>query len=211
MEGGICIADLNQLSAIYDRDYYEAGGQGSSYHGYTWDRLSTYFKATARHICEHFKPGTLLDVGCAKGYLVKALVDLGVDACGMDASAYAIENAPADVSERLVQGVVQALPYKDAAFDVVTAMDILEHIPEDEAATVCRELLRVSRGLVVTNILTLEIPDYTDRTHITVKPQAWWESLFMKTGGQVLPVQPYYDPGIWWFNIPERIVVVQKK
>lgn len=205
------MSDLVHLSDIYNHDYYEAGGRGSSYQGYTWDKLSSYFMATAQHICHCFSPATLLDVGCAKGYLVKALVELGVDAYGLDASSYAVQSAPDDVSERVIHGVAQRLPCPDAAFDVVTAMDILEHIPEEEALSVCQELLRVSRRWVVTNILTLEIPDYTDQTHITVKPQAWWESLFQKAGGRVVPNSPYYSPDIWWFNISERIVVIEQK
>ena len=41
------------------------------------------------------------------------------------------------------------LPFRDASFDAVVAVDVLEHLPKDCRPSLVRETLRVSRGLVV--------------------------------------------------------------
>ena len=74
-------AKIKKLSQVYDSDYFENGPQTkkSNYRDYSWDRLGSYFQRTARHIVDLFKPERTLDVGCAKGFLVKALDESGVD------------------------------------------------------------------------------------------------------------------------------------
>jgi ubiquinone/menaquinone biosynthesis C-methylase UbiE len=42
-------------------------------------------------------------------------------------------------------GVLTNLPYANNSFDLVFSADVLEHIHEDEADAVVRELVRVSR------------------------------------------------------------------
>lgn len=34
---------------------------------------------------------------------------------------------------------------------------------------------------------------------------------YYEAGGRVVPNSPYYSPDIWWFNISERIVVIEQK
>jgi GT2 family glycosyltransferase len=50
-----------------------------------------------------------------------------------------------------VQASGSSLPFRDGAFDVVTAHDTLEHIPSPARAPFIRELVRVSRGFVIVN------------------------------------------------------------
>jgi GT2 family glycosyltransferase len=50
-----------------------------------------------------------------------------------------------------VQSSGSVLPFRDGAFDVVTAHDTLEHIPSPDRAPFIRELVRVSGGFVILN------------------------------------------------------------
>lgn len=139
---------IKRLSEIFDADYYENGikTKKSNYKDYSWTRLGGEFTRTAAHIQKHFSPSSVLDVGCAKGFLVKALRDLGIEAYGVDASEYAVANAHPDIKEYVSLGLAEALSHDENSFDVVTCFDTLEHLtPRD-----------VPRGLLKTCFPSLE-------------------------------------------------------
>lgn len=53
-------------------------------------------------------------------------------------------------AERFVQGDGMACPFADRAFDVVVALDVLEHVPADRRPTFLAELMRLAkRGVVI--------------------------------------------------------------
>ena len=81
------------MKEVFDKDYYENGvSKGIS--GYTnYHYRPEYVFPVAQKIKNHFGPFTVLDYGAAKGYLVKALRLLDVNAYGYDISKYAVENA----------------------------------------------------------------------------------------------------------------------
>lgn len=204
---------IKKLSEIYNKDYFENGiaTKKSDYTNYSWIRLGQYFNKTAKHITDKFNPKTALDVGCAKGFLVKALVDLGIDAYGIDPSEYAVAEAPPDVKDKLTLGVAQSLPYPDNKFDVVTCFDVLEHIPETDVPKVLSEMLRVTKDWLVLRLVTREIDDDVDASHKTLHGKDWWHERIEKAGGMVQPVDSYYNGGVWWFNVKEFLIVVRKK
>src|SRR5262245_51681773 len=80
----------------YDADYY-AHGLGKD--PYDRDQVvwRNHFQSLARVLVERFGPRRVLDVGCAKGFLVEQLRDLGVEAFGIDASEHAISEVRSDV------------------------------------------------------------------------------------------------------------------
>lgn len=205
--------DIKNLSRIYDRNYYENGiaTKKSDYTNYSWIRLGQYFNKTAKHITDKFNPKTALDVGCAKGFLVKALVDLGIDAYGIDPSEYAVAEAPHDVKDKLTLGVAQSLPYPDNKFDVVTCFDVLEYIPETDVPKVLSEMLRVTKDWLVLRLVTREIDDDVDASHKTLHGKDWWHERIEKAGGVVQSVDSYFNGGVWWFNVKEFLIVVRKK
>ena len=58
----------------YDADYFEHGLKSNWDRGYTWPLFKGVFEDTARYLEEMFpEAASFLDVGCAKGFLVKAL------------------------------------------------------------------------------------------------------------------------------------------
>ncbi len=51
----------------------------------------TFFDQIAKRIIEQFEPKTVLDAGCAWGFLVEAFRNRRVEAFGVDISDYAIQ------------------------------------------------------------------------------------------------------------------------
>ncbi|WP_370401985.1 bifunctional 2-polyprenyl-6-hydroxyphenol methylase/3-demethylubiquinol 3-O-methyltransferase UbiG [Sulfitobacter sp. JB4-11] len=89
---------------------------------------------------------TVLDLGCAGGFMAEALTKKGASVTGIDPAAQAIEAARARASAvgqsiRYDVGVGEALPYADASFDAVVCVDVLEHVTD--LAKVVAEVARV--------------------------------------------------------------------
>jgi 2-polyprenyl-6-hydroxyphenyl methylase/3-demethylubiquinone-9 3-methyltransferase len=91
----------------------------------------------------------VLDVGCGGGILAEAMAERGARVTGIDlgerplkvAQLHLLESGR-EVDYRLIS-VEQLAAAQPASFDIVTCMELLEHVP-DPASTVraCRELLR---------------------------------------------------------------------
>lgn len=83
-------------------------------------------------------PRAVLDLGCGAGFLSNYLAARGHHVRGLDADAESLEVARAydrSGSADYQRGDACTLPYADASFDVVCAMDLLEHV-EDPARLV---------------------------------------------------------------------------
>ena len=90
-------------------------------------------------------PVRVLDVGCGAGFLANVLAAQGMEVTGLDASASSLaiaEQHDATRSVRYQVGDAYRLPYADASFEVVSAMDFLEHVssPADVIAEAGRVL-----------------------------------------------------------------------
>jgi len=91
---------------------------------------------------------TVLDVGCAVGNVVSTLRELGVKAFGVDASAYALQNALPKAKPFLRQGAVDNLPYEDRQFDLITGWGVIKHLPPYRLTSAFRELMRVAKHAI---------------------------------------------------------------
>lgn len=78
---------------------------------------------------------SVLDLGCAGGFMAEALAERGARVSGIDPATDAIDAARSHAAEGGLEitydiGVGEALPYKDAAFDYVVSVDVLEHVSD---------------------------------------------------------------------------------
>src|SRR5688572_21871280 len=94
----------------------------------------------------------VLDVGCATGYLAKALVERGCTVSGLEFDAQAAEEARSHL-DRLVVGDLETMDlaeaFGDERFDVIVFGDVLEHLRDPLAALRKAEALLADRGSVV--------------------------------------------------------------
>jgi SAM-dependent methyltransferase len=88
-------------------------------------------------------PGALLlDAGCGSGRTMEDLVEYG-RVYGLEVDPDATEIARARGVGEVLPGRLEDLPFDDAMFDLITCLDVLEHVPDDRLAL--RELRRVTK------------------------------------------------------------------
>lgn len=202
--------------SLFDRDYYENGVAAgvSCYTDYRW--LPEMTIPMARAIRDHLgltREDAILDYGCAKGFLVKALRMEGFRAFGADVSEYAIKQADEFTAPfvRLIQpGEAVPLWTPDVAWSWIIAKDVLEHLTEDEIRGALRMFRKHSDAVFIVVPLgdgeRYVIPEMEkDVTHKTRQTLAWWEAE-LNAAGFVVAVAEYAVPGIkekWTNAYPE--------
>lgn len=88
----------------------------------------------------------ILDVGCGSGGLARLLVEEGAEVTGVDPNPQALTTARTLApAARFEEANAEALPFEDAAFDVVLIVNALHHIPLDAMDRALAEAARVTR------------------------------------------------------------------
>ena len=108
-----------KISKQYGKLYFD-GPREYGYGGYYYDGR---WKPVALDIIKYYnlkKGDKILDIGCAKGFLVKDLLECGIDAYGLDISEYALLNCEKEVAGRLHLGTATNLPFPDNTFSLVS-------------------------------------------------------------------------------------------
>jgi 2-polyprenyl-6-hydroxyphenyl methylase/3-demethylubiquinone-9 3-methyltransferase len=76
-------------------------------------------------------PSKILDMGCGGGFLTHFLSQKGHETYGVDLSPSSLEIArKKDPKTHYLCADVTKLPFEDKSFDVVSAMDLLEHVED---------------------------------------------------------------------------------
>jgi len=147
-----------------------------------------------------------LDIGCSLGYLVKEVLEEGIDAYGIDISEYAIKNAV--VENRVKYGSITDIPFEDNTFDVVSAFDVIEHIYPKDTEKAILEMYRVLKNngfLILTTPNPCFIGDWIyDLTHINVRPPKYWKEILKKYG---FKVKLSYVPSFLKYYVSEKFSV----
>lgn len=129
-------------------------------------------------VCAHFgrDPGQMrplkglkaLDVGCGAGLVTESLARMGAEATGLDASADAIAAARVHAEESGLAityhaDSVENLSATGAQFDLITALEVVEHV-----ADVDLFLSGLSRLLAPGGLLVFSTPNRTPQSYVSV-------------------------------------------
>lgn len=176
-------------SKKYGFSYFD-GDRKYGYGGYRYDGR---WVAVAQAIIKHYnlQPGMrILDVGCAKGFLVKdfMLACPGIEAFGLDISSYALLHCEKEVVGRLHLGSAKSLPFPDNSFDFVISLNTLHNFNRKEVVKAFSEIERVSKGksfIQVDSYETVEEKDIFEDWVLTAEyhdyPAGWFE-VFKEAG-----------------------------
>ena len=177
------------LARQYGREYFD-GPREQGYGGYRYDGR---WMPVAQDFVNHFglKAGDrVLDVGCAKGFLVKDLLAVcpGLEVFGVDISKYAVMNCEPEVVGRLHIGSADELPFPDNSFAAVISLNTIHNFTRPDAIRAVKEVQRLAPGrgfiqvdsyhtpeqreLFMTWVLTAKFHDY---------PKGWLD-LFAEAG-----------------------------
>jgi SAM-dependent methyltransferase len=161
----------------FDAHYY-AHNCGRPYERDDW--WLAFFGRVADRIVAEIVPASVLDVGCAMGFLVEALRERGVEAYGLDVSTYAISQASPDVSPYLWVGrATEPAPAgSPARFDLVTCIEVLEHLEPGEADATVEALCDLAGDVIFSSTPV----DFRETTHRNVQPPEYWAGLFARHG-----------------------------
>jgi len=99
-------------------------------------------------------PLKILDVGCGTGAILKRLEKYGI-AIGVDMSAEAVKFCKLRGCKNVFQASEKNLPFEDNTFNVITILDVIEHIDDDYAA-----LCKYYRLVKKEGILLITTPAY---------------------------------------------------
>ncbi len=182
----------------FGKEYFD-GSRVQGYGGFQyipkfWEKVIPDFQAHW-----NLKSGnTVLDVGCAKGFMLHDMVRLisGLHVKGLDVSEYAIANAIEDMRDHCQVGNAMSLPFDDNSFDFVLSISAVHNLELRECGIALQEIERVSKlGSYVT------VCAYRDEEEKR-RQQAWnltvktlmhvdeWKAFFKEVG---------YTGDFYWF------------
>src|SRR5581483_3967786 len=131
-----------------------------------------FFGRIADEIVRRLNPRKVLDVGCAHGFLVEALRDRGVEAYGVDVSEHAIGQVRQDIQPFCrVGSATEALTEH---YDLITCIEVCEHLSEFEARSAIRNMTGHSDLVLFSSTPS----DFSEPTDSNVRPILYWLRAF---------------------------------
>ncbi|MBR3622280.1 MAG: methyltransferase domain-containing protein [Selenomonadaceae bacterium] len=165
----------------------------------SYGRGATYLMPQIILFIDLIKCTSILDYGCGKGDLVRALQ---IKYPNMNVVGY----DPA-VSE------YAAFPYEK--FDFIICTDVLEHIPENELNTVIEKMSHLSSNIFfhLHHAEAAEKLDNGENAHCTIKPREWYHDLFKHYFNVVYPLSGYLpvNSACCTFSVPDATVALYEK
>jgi SAM-dependent methyltransferase len=136
------------IARDFGRDFFDGerryGYGGLNYHPRFWQpvvpTIRDHFQLTAGM--------SILDIGCAKGFMLHDLRELipGLIIAGVDISKYALNNSLVEVRDFLHLSNAINVPFPDDSFDVVISINTIHNLSRADCALALKEIQRVSRG-----------------------------------------------------------------
>ncbi len=161
-------------TVLFDKDYFNGGGKYGGYarEGY-WD--FPIHEITAAKILA-LNPASVLELGCARGYVLKRIQDAGVPGIGLEVSKHCVMTAVAE-NVRQFDLCKTDDSLAGTSYDLAYSIAVFEHIPENKLPDILRHLqVRCRRGLH--GIDFGQHDDGFDKTHCTLKSKEWWRATF---------------------------------
>ena len=181
----------DNLNKLYDQTFYSTHGEGMS-------RSSAIVLGM---LFEHYKPRSVVDIGCGQGAWLAAAERLGVqNLTGMDGEWV---NRDALFSKNIDFKPVnfdKAIPKLDEKYDLCISLEVAEHVSESKAKDFVDLLCRASDVVLFSAAIKLQ----GGTNHINEQWQSYWIKLFEANGFECLDILRgalWNDDSVeWWYK-----------
>jgi ADP-heptose:LPS heptosyltransferase/glycosyltransferase involved in cell wall biosynthesis len=176
----------------FDADYFENGLKSNWTSGYHWQHFGGLFSDTAAFLASMFPGATrYFDAGAAKGFLIRALREAGVEAWGCDLSPWAVDSAEAAAKPYLECAPAECFHWEQD-YDVLVAFHLLPQLTEQQVTMFlerARPHVRIAFVAVISLFESQETsaPD-ADQAHVTRRNRAWWHERILAAGWRQDPL-----------------------
>lgn len=187
-----------EIARRFDREFFD-GEREFGYGGFSYNEK--YWSPVLPDFDQHFgnlATKSILDVGCAKGFMLFDLLRLypGAKVKGVDISDYAILHSIPEVRPFLQVANAKSLPFKDDEFDLVISINTIHNLNLKECKEALREISRVSRDQAFITVDAYRNEEERERmlawnlTARTILSVEDWVTLFEEVG---------YKGDYFWF------------
>jgi ubiquinone/menaquinone biosynthesis C-methylase UbiE len=145
--------DVRRVARQFGKEFFD-GERQYGYGGFKY--FPRFWQPVVPTLQQHFgltASSSLLDIGCAKGFMLHDLAELipGITVKGVDISSYAIEHSMDDMKLNVQVADARALPFADKSFDVAISINTIHNLDREGCAQALREIERVScKGAFIT-------------------------------------------------------------
>ncbi len=139
--------NIKRVARYFGKEFFD-GDRNFGYGGFKYN--SKFWQPVIPDFIKHWdlnKNSSLLDVGCAKGFMLYDLMLKvpGIKLKGIDISQYAIDNSKMEVKSLLKVANAKKLPFPDKSFDVVVSINTIHNLDKVDCALALKEISRVSK------------------------------------------------------------------
>lgn len=136
-----------EIARRFDREFFD-GDRRYGYGGFSY--MSRFWQPVIPTFQSHWKldkSSSVLDVGCAKGFMMHDMSQLipGITVKGIDISQYAIHNVIESMRPHVQVANATDLPFADKSFDIVISINTVHNLNREDCAQALREIDRVAR------------------------------------------------------------------
>lgn len=186
------------IARKFGKEFFD-GDRNHGYGGFNYmPRFWQPVIPTFREYWNLSSESSVLDVGCAKGFMMHDLAELipGITVKGIDISEYAIDNAISDMKPHVQVANAIQLPFPDKSFDIVISINTIHNLDRENCGKALQEIERISRKHSFVTVDAYRNEEEKDRMYAwnltakTIMSVDEWISFFAEIG---------YTGDYFWF------------
>ena len=139
----------NHVHEVYSDDYFFEGGQGYPNYLEQKDILTRYGINYAKILAKYRKPGKVLDVGCAAGFILNGYVQSGWEGYGIEPNKTMVEYGRKNLHLDITNAVLESFK-STRKFDLISLIQVIGHLHDlDKSMELLNDLLNEEGYILV--------------------------------------------------------------